>query len=79
MGESREREPAEYLSSCRPMQLKVGRGQSQQRGMWAIGKGGNMGTTVSSLDPARSGLGRCKLKVRAGPREVSSLLPRPMS
>lgn len=47
-------------------------------GLWdasAMGKGGKMGMTVSSLGPARSGLGCQKPKVKAGPNEVSPHSP----
>lgn len=42
----------------------------------APGRGGNRVMTVSSLGSARSGLGSCKPKVRAGPKKVLSSPPR---
>lgn len=73
MGESRESEPGEYLFPCRQEKLHLGRGGSQEWGMWdarAIGKDGNMVMTVGSLGSAWSGLRSCKPKVKTGPKEV---------
>lgn len=67
VGDSRDWEPAVYLSPCRQVELRVGRRDSpRMEDARATGRGGNVVRTVSSLGSAGSGLAKGEGRPQGG-------------